>query len=275
MNNLIFDVPLINGKSNATVAEISKLLTKKYRMQNKLFVCDGIKLFKEAVNANAKIKYIVIDNNASLDNEVVLLIKECVKKGTKILCVEKYIFEKLTTENAPQGIITVCEFYDLKHTISLDLSQIDLEEKSIIILESVRDPGNMGTILRNACAFGIDKLVLSSDCADIYSPKVVRSSMGAIFKLDIHIVDDLKNAIEHLKSEGRRVLAAAIDDTALILGKDKVSRGDVVVLGNEGHGISPDLIEKCSNKIFIPMKGNTESLNVAMASAVIMWEISK
>ena len=147
--------------------------------------------------------------------------------------------------------------------------------KKAMILESVRDPGNIGTIFRNAVALGVEKMIISSDCADIYSPKVVRASMGAIFKLDICVVDDLIETVENLKQDGRRVLATALDDKALVLGKDKVGADDVIVLGNEGHGMSQKLIDACSDILFIPMNENTESLNVAMASAIIMWEISK
>ncbi|MBO5374598.1 MAG: RNA methyltransferase [Clostridia bacterium] len=275
MNNLIFDVPLITSKANATVAEISKLADKKYRMQSKLFTCDGIKLFKEAISFDATIKYIVVENSAKLSSDIVLDIKKCAENGAKILCLENYVFEKLTSETAPQGIITVCEFYTKKHAFSATVENEDIKGKTAVILESIRDPGNMGTIMRNAVALGIDKLILSNDCVDIYSPKVVRASMGAIFKLEICIASDLDASVENIIKSGRRVLAAAIDDKALILGKNALSREDVVVLGNEGHGISSHLIDKCTDKLFIPMRENTESLNVAMASAIIMWEISK
>ena len=244
-------------------------------MLSKLFVCDGVKLFEEAVDFGAKIKYIVIDNLAVLSDKIIEKIRKSASCGAKILCVEKHVFEKLTSENAPQGVITVCEFYGNKHTFSSNGKKEDFYAKSVVVLESVRDPGNIGTIFRNAVALGIDKVIISSDCADIYSPKVVRSSMGAIFKLEIQVVDDLVQTVENIKSNGRRVLAAAINDKALILGKDALTSDDVVVLGNEGHGISEKLMNACTNTIFIPMKGNTESLNVAMASAIIMWELSK
>lgn len=275
MNNSIFNVPLISGKNNPTIIEISKLSNKKYRMKDRLFVCDGVKLFKEAVAFGAKIKYIVIDNSAKLLENVVFDIKKCAEKGVKILCVESFVFEKLTSENAPQGLIAVCEFYDEKHIFSTIVESKRLKGKRTIILEAIRDPGNMGTIFRNAVALGVENLIISADCVDIYSPKVVRASMGAIFKLDIFIVDDLISIVKNIKKDGRRVLAAAINDNALILGKDNISCEDVVVLGNEGHGISANLIEACTDTLFIPMKGNTESLNVAMASAIIMWEFSK
>ena len=275
MNNLIFGVDLIKSKSNATISEISKLSNKKYRAQKKQFICDGIKLFCEAVEFGATIKYIVLDNSVEIPNEIINKVKKCAEKGAKILCVEGYIFEKLTTENAPQGIITVCEFFEKKHTFSTTVKNKEIVGKTVFVLESVRDPGNIGTICRNAVALGIDTLIISSDCVDIYSPKVVRASMGAIFKLEIFIVEDLRDTILDIIASGRRVLAAALDNKAMVLGKDSLSRDDVVVLGNEGHGISPELIDACSHTIFIPMRENTESLNVAMASAILMWEISK
>ena len=275
MNNLLFNVSLISGKNNPTITDISKLSAKKYRMQSKLFVCDGIKLFLEAVKYGAKIKYIVLDNNADLPKEVAECVRKSALEGAKILCVESYVFEKISSENAPQGIITVCEFFSKRHTFSTSVKNDDICEKKTMILESVRDPGNIGTIFRNAVALGIEKMIISSDCADIYSQKVVRASMGAIFKLDIFVVDDLVETVENIKNGGRRVLATALNEKALVLGKDKVCADDVVILGNEGHGMSQKLIDSCTDVLFIPMNENTESLNVAMASAIIMWEISK
>ncbi len=273
MNNKIFGVDLIQSKSNSTVTELSKLLNKKYREQRKLFVCDGIKLFLEAVTFEANIRYIVLENNTVFSDEILQKIKECVEKDTIILCVEDYVFSKLTSENSPQGIITVCDFYDKMHTFSANVE--NCENESVIMLQSIRDPGNMGTIMRNAVALGIDRLILSSDCVDIYSPKVIRASMGAIFKIKVDVVTDFLKSVEIFKQSDRRVLSAAIDDRALILGKDSLEKNDVVILGNEGHGISDDVIKASTNTLFIPMRENTESLNVAMASAIIMWEISK
>ncbi len=272
MNNKIFGVDLIQSKSNSMIIEISKLQNKKYREQRKLFLCDGIKLFLEAVEFDADIKYIILENNTVFSNEMVEKIKECVGKGTIILCVESYIFAKMTSENSPQGIITVCGFYDKMHTFLAKAE--NNKDDAIIMLQSIRDPGNMGTIMRNAVALGIDKLILSSDCVDIYSPKVIRASMGAIFKIKIDVVSDFLGTVQSLKARERRVLSAAIDNNALVLGKDSLRRDDVVILGNEGHGISDDVIKASTNTLFIPMKENTESLNVAMASAIIMWEIS-
>lgn len=274
MNNTIFNTDLISGKTNSTIVKISKLQNKKYRNDEKLFICDGVKLFLEAVEYNAIIKYIVLNNNVELNAEVIDKVKICQKNGASVICVEDYIFDKLTTESAPQGIITVCEYLYKKHSFSNDIKSPEKNEK-ILVLESVRDPGNMGTILRNSVAFGIDRLIISSDCADIYSPKVIRSSMGAIFKQKIDICIDLETPISKLKKCGKRVLGAALEKNSLTLGKDNIDSNDVFVLGNEGHGLSKNVLDLCDNTIFIPMKENTESLNVAIAAAILMWEISK
>ena len=274
MNNEIFNVPVITGKSNSTITRIGKLQNKKYRNDEKLFICDGAKLFLEAYKFNAEIKYIIIDNEALIDNEIINKVKDLQKKGVNVLCVDGSNFKKLTTESAPQGIITVCEYFSKKHSFENTCEDFGPEDK-IVMIESVRDPGNMGTILRNAVAFGIDKLVLSSDCVDIYSPKVVRSSMGAIFKINITVTDNFCDVISDFKKQGRRVIGAALGKDSMVLGKDKISSSDIFILGNEGHGLSNDVLKECSETIFIPIKENTESLNVSIASAILMWEISK
>ena len=274
MNNTIFNTEFIYGKSNSTIVKIQKLSDKKYRNEYKLFLCDGIKLFFEAFDSGAEIKYIVLNNEISFSDDVINKIKTAQSRGAEVLCVSPQIFAKLTKENSPQGIITVCKYFDSKHCFS-KFSKNIFETEKIMAFESVRDPGNIGTILRNATAMGIDRLIFSSDCADIYSPKVIRASMGAIFKINIDVVEDLSLTIEYLKNTSRKVLAAALDKNSNILGKYNLLPSDVIILGNEGHGISQEIISLCDGSIFIPMKENVESLNVAMASGIFMWEISK
>ncbi len=270
----IFGVETITSKTNSTIVKIAKLSNKKYRNEDKLFVCDGKKLLAEAINFGAEIKYIVIKNNINLENELIEKIKKCQKSGTIVLCVNSQVFSKLTEENAPQGVIAVCEFLNKLHSHSAIVENINFDEK-IVMLESVRDPGNIGTIIRNAAAFGIDRLILSSDCADIYSQKVIRAAMGAIFKVKIDIVEDVVGTVKALQKHGKRVLSATLGKNSLILGKIELSSNDVVIIGNEGHGISSEVIEASDETIFIPMCENTESLNAAIASSIFMWELYK
>ena len=274
MNNIILGLTEINSKTNSTIVKIGKLLNKKYRMQEKLFLCNGIKLFIEALNFNVDIQYIILKNSIEFEAEILNKIKLQQKKNVPILCVSDSVFDKLTEEQAPQGIITVCKFFDKQHTFSAFVKNVSSDEK-IMLFESIRDPGNVGTIIRNAAAFGIDRVILSSDCADIYSPKVIRAAMGAVFKIKIDIVDDILETIKCLKECNKRVLGAALNKDSLVLGECKLSTQDAVIIGNEGHGLTDEVLRICDNTLFIPMCENTESLNAAIATAIIMWEFSK
>lgn len=273
MNGEIFGTEVITSKTNSTIVKIGKLTNKKYRNEYKMFICDGVKLFQEAMDFGAKIEYIIIKNEVIFDEKIVSKIKECQSKGAKILCVNDGVFDKLTDENAPQGIITVVSYFTGFHRFLANVENANENEK-IIMLESIRDPGNMGTIIRNAVAFGIDRLVLSSDCVDIYSSKVVRAAMGAIFKIKIDIVDDFIASIENIKS-CKQVLGAALGKKSLVLGEKNLTKNDVIIIGNEGHGLSQEVMNTVNDTIFIPMAQNTESLNAAMASVIFMWEFYK
>lgn len=262
---------IITSKSNQLIVKISKLNEKKYRNSERLFLCDGIKLFKEAITYGAPIKYIIVKNCADLDDETLKMLTECLKKEIKILCVTEEVFNKITTEHAPQGIITVCEFLNSEHRY-LNQENVDYSNERIMFLESIRDPGNVGTIVRNSVAFGYDRLILSADCVDIYSPKVIRATMGAIFKQKIDIVSDLEKTVLNLKMSGKKIVTSSLGKKSLVLGKEILSDKDVIVIGNEGHGASEKILSISDDTIFIPMQPNTESLNASVAATIFMWE---
>lgn len=271
MNSQIFGVECIVSKSNSAIVKISKLLNKKERKQAELFTLDGVKLFSEAYNFGAKIKHVILNENVDFDKEILEKIHNLKNKGTNILCVNEAVFSKLTEENAPQGIITVCQFLS-NHRFNATSVRVGVDEK-VMILESVRDPGNIGAIIRNAAAFGIDRLIFTSDCSDIYSQKVLRATMGAIFKVRIDIVSDLSHIIFELKAQGRRVIATTLSENSLKLRCDVITAKDVFVIGNEGHGVSLTVVEHADETLFIPMCESTESLNASVAAAIIMWEL--
>lgn len=271
MNSQIFGVDCIVSKSNSTIVKISKLLNKKERKEAELFTLDGVKLFIEAYSFGAKIKYIILNDNVELDNEILKKISVARDNGASIICVNEAVFSKLTDENSPQGIITVCQFLS-NHYFNESLISVNEDEK-IMAFESVRDPGNIGAIIRNAAAFGINRLIFTTDCADIYSQKVLRATMGAIFKVKINFVANLSNAIADLKKKGRRVIATTLGENSLKLRSDRITSQDVFVIGNEGHGVSEAVIEQVDETLFIPMCENTESLNASVATAILMWEI--
>ena len=145
--------------------------------------------------------------------------------------------------------------------------------------ESLRDPGNLGTVIRTSAALGIDRLIITDDCADLYNPKTVRAAMGGLFSLDIDIVkqEELPILISSLinnenDKNNRRIYATALTDNAEKIGELKLSEGDAFVIGNEGHGLSEATVKAASGVAIIPMTEGSESLNAAAAAAICIWE---
>ena len=263
----------ISSKSNALVIRLAKLKEKKYRKAEGLFRFDGIKLFCEAAQSNAPIEYVLVSESASE--------KYCSEVEAQCECKRLYVlsddaFAKLTDEQAPEGIVTVCS--NLDHiTNANDLVSLakELKDKRVLMLESVRDAGNMGTIIRSARAFGIDALVISSDCADLYNPKTIRAAMGGIFSQRVVAVDSISDTVSRIRENGSHVYAAALNRDAKRLGEIDLKRGDAILIGNEGHGLSSESISACSECVYIPMEEGSESLNAGIAASICMWELYK
>lgn len=263
----------ISSKNNTLVVKIAKLKDKKYRKAEGIFRFDGIKLFLEAASNNAPISYIFVAESA------VEKFKNTVEEsniGAALYILSDDVFAKITEEQAPEGIVTVCqELENIVKAEDFDDLAKKLSDRCVLMLESIRDTGNMGTILRSAKAFGIDALVISSDCADLYNSKTVRAAMGALFTQKVIIVEDLSSSIVALRKNGTRVFAAALEKEAKKLDSFELAKGDVIVIGNEGHGLSGEIIGACDECLYIPMESGSESLNASIAASVCMWELYK
>jgi len=144
-----------------------------------------------------------------------------------------------------------------------------------IALCSVRDPGNLGAVIRSAVAFGVEEIILSGDCADIYNPKTVRGAMGSLFRVNVRIVGDMKEYIRAMQANGRRVYSAELSESAVPLSDLGLDRWDSVIIGNEGHGIPAEISAMTDASVYIPISSRTESLNASVAAAIFMWEQSK
>ncbi|MBO5715626.1 MAG: RNA methyltransferase [Clostridia bacterium] len=263
----------ISSKSNSLVVRIAKLKDKKYRKAEGLFRFDGIKLFCEAANSGATIEYVFVNESA---REKYCTEVEAACGSAKLYILADEVFSKLTDEQSPEGIITVCSNLE-NITFENDVNSLAkaLKEKCVLILESVRDVGNMGTIIRSARAFGIDALVISSDCADLYNPKTVRAAMGALFVQRIVAIESIPSLVLAMRSAGARVFAAALQRDAKKLGEIELTKGDAILIGNEGHGLSEEAISVCDECVYIPMEEGSESLNAGIAASVCMWELYK
>ncbi len=268
---------IITSRQNKAVSALAALESRKSREKEGLFRFDGGKLFFEAAESGISIRRLFLRERESerwlaaagkYQNEL---------KETVVTLLSDELFDRVSGEQAPEGIISVAACPEIhargeraKALLSATASD---HTKGILLLESVRDPGNVGTILRSALAFGAKLLVISEDCADLLGSKTVRSAMGALFRLPTARFREIDDAIAILRGSGRRVLGAALDREAMPLGKGVLRTGDCVVIGNEGHGLSREALGACDGSLFIPMEQGSESLNAAMAATVILWSM--
>ena len=278
---MLFTGEIIRSRQNKNIVELCKLTDRKAREATKTFRFDGIKLLEEAIKNDVEICAVFL--SCSAQDRVLGFLQERFGKAfeskiEKCFVVLDDIFDKISEEKSPEGVITIAKYIDKLQknaTIYNSVHFSELKNESIVLLESVRDPSNVGAIIRSAAAIGIDRLILSADCADIYHPRAVRSSMGTVFNQPIDRVSDLVATIEELCKSGRRVFAAALDERALSLGELEIRKGDAVVIGNEGHGLSREVIAACTGSVIIPMSERAESFNAAVAASILMWEFAK
>lgn len=251
----------ISSRANPNVVKFCSLQTKKGRTENGLFLCEGLKLCKEALGRAVVLNALIRESS---DNKEIRNTAEM--SGGEVILLSDSAFDKISSDMSPDGIIFVCKIPQSDFDIS--------ENEHIFALECVRDPGNVGTIIRTAAAFGMDRVILAN-CADLYNSKTVKSTMGAVFKLRFTVCNKFSDVSDVLKSQGRRIISAALNEKSAVLSKTTLLSNDCLIVGNEGHGISDETLSLSDETLIIPMSDKTESLNAASASTVLLWEISK
>lgn len=234
---------IIKSSDNKKYKSLKKLLTKKEREKTKTFLIEGKNIIEEAKKHNKILTYITDDLNKIEDN---------------IFYVDKKLKESLSSLKNSNEDIALVKYLDIK----------EVSSDTILLIDNVRDPSNLGTILRTCLAFGIKDVVLSLNTVDLYNPKVLRASEGAIFSLNI-LREDLISFIS--KNKDYKVLSTSLkanDLKALKINKK------MIVIGNEGKGVSEGILEISDDYLKIPIK-NIDSLNVAIATSIILYENSK
>lgn len=270
---------IITSRNNPLVKWAASLQDKKWRDREGCFIAEGVKLTIEAIEAGLPIHSIFVDEEKK-EKILPMLEKASLNSFNEDFTVHFLsgtAFEKISTEKAPQGVISVIKSLDFFYNIDIIYNEeffLDENEKALALC-SVRDPGNLGAVIRSAVAFGVDHIVLTSDCADIYNPKTVRSAMGSLFRTKITIVRDFSSFIKAAQYNNRRVFAAELTDSAKSLNDIGLIGSDVVIIGNEGHGIPSDISSLCNGSVYIPISKKTESLNASVAAAIFMWEQNK
>lgn len=248
---------LITSKDNETIKEIKKLKEKKYRKEK--FIIEGIKMIEEAIQYNAHIELVVYSEKFKI-SDIENIIKQ---KSIKTIEVTESIFNTLTEVVSPQGILAVVRKNE-------NSKKIDYSTNFILALDGIQDPGNLGTIIRTADATNLKQIIVSKDTVDTYSPKVIRSTMGAIFRVNVIEVEELSIELERLKKEGFKIITTSLQTEKSIYDIDY--KKSVVVIGNEANGVSDKVYEVSNTKVKIPMPGKAESLNASVAAGVMMYE---
>ncbi len=243
---------IYSSKQNTLIKKIASLKDKKYRKEYNLYVSEGIKPVNDAIRFGMPIEYIVATSS---------VISKILPTNSQVIEVTDDVFSFISDEKTPQGALCVIKVPNV--------DKIERPKNNAVILDGVQDPGNMGTIIRSALAFGYTDLYLVN-CVDCYAPKVVRSSMSSIYKVNLY-----KGSLDQVLSvlDGYEIIAC---DMA---GKDLKtfipSKKHVICVGNEGNGISNELLGKSSSVVAIKMNEYSESLNVSVALSIVMYQLSK
>lgn len=260
MSNIV-----INAKNNPKIKEVKALLTSsKERKNSGLFVAEGVRLCLDALLSGCEIQSVFCTETCAekYGEEIASLREKCKAFYTVGNEVLKCISDTVT----PQGV--VC-------TVKIKYNAFDLEKgKKYVSLDTVQNPDNLGAIARTCEALGLDGMVIFGGC-DIYNPKALRASMGALFRLPVYVCQSLEEQIEKCKEMGINVYATVPDRDAKDVTTVDFSTGAMCIIGNEGNGISKEIIEKCSDRITIKMNGRAESLNASAAASIIMWEMAR
>lgn len=253
---------VISSKDNEFIKHIKKLKDKKYRDISKEFIIEGIKLIKEAIEEKAKIKQIVVCDNCQNTD---IIPKELMYEIAKYECVyvTEKIFNSISDVNTPQGILAIIE----RNTTE---TEIDYTQDIIVALDDIQDPGNLGTILRTVDSVGLNQILVSKGTADSYNPKVVRSTMGAIFRVKIIECEDLERTLKEIKKHKFKLVITSLQTENSIYDIDYNKK--VIVIGNEANGVKEEIQDMADVKVKIPMLGKTESLNASVATGIVLYE---
>lgn len=256
----------VTSKDNINIKNTIKLKkSSKFRRETSSFIAEGVRVCMDAYFSNAQIDTFFSTEIAR--DKYADEFEKLSSIAQKTIIVTPAIFSLISDTQTPQGFLCIIKILDKN-------GEFDTIKNSskFLALDNVQDPNNLGTILRTAEAFGISGVILSEDCCDIYSPKVVRGSMGAVFRLPFLKCASVCEFLD--KHPELNSFAAVVDDAEKITEVDFCSPC-VTVIGNEGNGLKSETIAMCNKRITIPMNGKAESLNASVAASIIMWEMVK
>ena len=219
------------------------------------YVCDGEKLLREALQFGAEVTSVLWREAAAFS----------LPDGIAQYAADAELVEYASPLMHSPGPV---------FTVRIPAMRLPEPLRRVIVLEGVQDPGNVGTIIRTADAAGLDGVLLSNQCADVFSPKVLRATMGSIFRMNLRTTDDLPGELTKLREKGYSILSSQLDGTPFYE-REKVAEQFALVIGNEGNGVSEQVQQTATHRVRLPMRGGAESLNAAIAAAIMMYELMR
>lgn len=262
---------MIKSLSNERVRKVVSYIQKsKARKESNVFVIEGMKMLREAPVLQVREAYVTekfLDGASEEDKEILW------RYGAETVTDE--VMKKMADTRTPQGVLAVVSMYQYSEEEVLDgYKEMGIEKPLLLILENIQDPGNLGTMLRSSEGAGVTGVILSKGSADVYNPKVIRSTMGSIFRMPFMYVDNLPAFVGKLSERGIKTYAAHLK------GKRNYDKFDYTkptafLIGNEGNGLSKETADAASEYVLIPMKGQVESMNAATSAAILTFEASR
>ena len=241
---------VITSTDNERVKNYIKLKDRKNRKKENLFIVEGMHLVLEACKKGI-VKEIILEKDSSFISDL------------PIIYVTREIISKISELDTPTNIMAVCKMMDN-----------EIIGDKILLLDDLQDPGNLGTIIRSALAFNVDTIVLSPNTVDLYNPKVVRATQGMLFHINV-VIKDLKEEINDLKKKKIRVYGTRVDKGTDVRNVKDKSDKYALVMGNEGNGVCLEILDMCDDFLYIKMNDKVESLNVGVATSILLYELNK
>ena len=242
---------LITSVDNKKIKKYVSLKMNKGRKEEGLFLVEGMHMCYEANKNNLLVDLIVLENTEISFNY-----------AGEMTYVTENVLKKISNLTNPTSVIGVCKFLDNKEIIG----------NHILILDDVQDPGNIGTIIRSSCAFNVDTIILSTNSVDIYNDKVLRSTQGMIFNMNI-VYGDLLEIIPNLRDNGYAILGTNVSNGVDV--RDIKVNKYALIMGNEGNGVCEEIQELCDKNLYIKMNDDCESLNVGVATSILLYELDR
>ena len=245
----------ITSLKNAKVTTWKSLKDRKGRKETGCFLVEGRKMVEEALASAFPVEAILVD-----DARLGEFTLHCT---APVFTMPGHVLAAVCDTKTPQGIAAVVR-----------MAEVELHGPRLVAMDGVQDPGNVGTIIRTADAAGFDGVILSAQCADVFSPKVLRATMGSIFRMGIRVTDDLPGLLSRMAADGVSIISSQLDGEPFYQ-RSKMSDRFVLVIGSEGNGVTDEVKNVATHKVKLPMRGGAESLNAAVAAGIMMYELTR